>query len=47
VGQAPRRQPQPHLERGEREHGGAVHVGDDGVAIGAPPVVQLAVEGGH
>jgi hypothetical protein len=35
------------LQRGEQEHGGAVHVGEDVVAIGAPRVVQLAVEGGH
>src|SRR3954451_21278257 len=36
-----------HLERGEQEDGGAVHVGDDVVAIGAPGLVQLRVEGGH
>jgi hypothetical protein len=31
--------PEPHLQRGEQEHGGAVHVGEDVVAIGAPRVV--------
>src|SRR4051812_17320817 len=38
------RQLQLHLQRGEQEHRGAVHVGDDVVAIGAPAVVQIGVE---
>jgi hypothetical protein len=45
-----RSQGQPHLQRGEQEDGGSVHVGAEVVAIGAPRVVRLAasaaIEGG-
>ena len=36
-----------HLQGGEQEDGGAVHVGDDVVAVGAPGGVEVALQVGE